>query len=85
MDSFTQFVSDLNSDPFLALRFRQDSSCREQVLDSHGYQGEQCEQALAALAQNEEKSIAKAFGCSATSYYFFIIVIDSQQLDSVAV
>jgi hypothetical protein len=84
MKSFTQFVDDLNNDPFLALRFRQDSDCRAQVLDTKGYQGEQREQALAALAYGEETGIAKAFGCTAPSYYLVIIVLDSQQPAAVA-
>jgi hypothetical protein len=84
MKSFTQFVDDLNNDPFLALRFRQDSNCRAQVLDAKGYQGEQREQALAALACGEETGIAKAFGSTAPSYNFVIIVLDSQQPAEVA-
>ncbi|MBC7883722.1 MAG: hypothetical protein H7Y37_20725 [Anaerolineae bacterium] len=84
MEVFTQFLNSLDSDPFLALRFRQDPSCRKEVLEAQGLIGANCEQALTALASGEESVIAEAFGCSAASYFFVVVVIDSQQPVEVA-
>jgi hypothetical protein len=78
MDKFASFAQCLE-DPFLALKFRQDSQERQAILIEHGFDAQETQAICEGVSLNDERNVAELFGQGLTSYFMVVVVIDLMQ------
>jgi hypothetical protein len=76
MDKFASFAQCLE-DPFLALKFRQDSQERQAILSDHGFSAEEAQAVCDGVLADNENQVAELFGHEPGKYILIVTVIDA--------
>jgi hypothetical protein len=79
MDKFASFAQCLE-DPFLALKFRQDSQERQAILSDHGFSAEEAQAVCDGVLANDENQVAELFGHEPGKYVLIVVVVDGMSV-----